>query len=158
MCIRDRHWDVKVLQLLDAAHQAAGVPAQWDAGQTGENAPYGVYNGLTLTEAGGPNETVLGYLPAESEWRSPNFYEDTSTGYKGGAYGLSTDGASLPEHQAWFFYLMRICNHCTYPACLAACPREKVHVALQEPVQVWQPMQRLMLKTAANCCSGCASG
>lgn len=122
-----QHWDVKVLQLLDEAHQAAGVQAQWDAGQTGENAPYGVYNGLTLTEASSPNEQVLGYLPAESEWRSPNFYEDTSTGYKGGAYGLSTDGASLPEHQAWFFYLMRICNHCTYPACLAACPRKAIY-------------------------------
>jgi nitrate reductase beta subunit len=122
-----QHWDVKVLQKLDEAHQAAGVQAQWDHSQTGDNAPYGVYNGLTLTEAGGPNETVLGYLPAESEWRSPNFYEDTSTGYKGGAYGLSTDGASLPEHQAWFFYLMRICNHCTYPACLAACPRKAIY-------------------------------
>jgi nitrate reductase beta subunit len=122
-----QHWDVKVLQLLDEAHQAAGVQAQWDASQTGENAPYGVYNGLTLTEANDPNEQVLGYLPAESEWRSPNFYEDTSTGYKGGAYGLSPDGASLPEHQAWFFYLMRICNHCTYPACLAACPRKAIY-------------------------------
>jgi nitrate reductase beta subunit len=122
-----QHWDVKVLQLLDEAHQAAGVQAQWDHSQPGDNAPYGVYNGLTLTEANDPNEQVLGYLPAESEWRSPNFYEDTSTGYKGGAYGLSTDGASLPEHQAWFFYLMRICNHCTYPACLAACPRKAIY-------------------------------
>ena len=122
-----QHWDVKILQMLDEAHQAAGVQAQWDHSQTGDNAPYGVYNGLTLTEANDPNEQVLGYLPAESEWRSPNFYEDTSTGYKGGAYGLSTDGASLPEHQAWFFYLMRICNHCTYPACLAACPRKAIY-------------------------------
>jgi nitrate reductase beta subunit len=122
-----QHWDVKILQMLDEAHQAAGVQAQWDHSQAGDNAPYGVYNGLTLTETKDPNETVLGYLPAESEWRSPNFYEDTSTGYKGGAYGLSTDGASLPEHQAWFFYLMRICNHCTYPACLAACPRKAIY-------------------------------
>ncbi len=86
-----------------------------------------MYNGLALTEASGPNEQVLGYLPAESEWRAPNFYEDTSTAYKGGAFGLSQDGAALPEHQAWFFYLMRICNHCTYPACLAACPRKAIY-------------------------------
>ncbi len=122
-----QHWDVKVLQLLDEAHQTAGVQPQWDHSQVSDRAPYGVYNGLTLTEANGPNEQVLGYLPAESEWRSPNFYEDVSTGYKGGAYGLSPDGASLPEHQAWFFYLMRICNHCTYPACLAACPRKAIY-------------------------------
>lgn len=122
-----QHWDVKALKLLDEAHQAAGTTASWDRSQAGDSAPYGVYNGLTLTEAAGPNEQVLGYLPAESEWRAPNFYEDTSTAYKGGAFGLSPDGAALPEHQAWFFYLMRICNHCTYPACLAACPRKAIY-------------------------------
>ena len=123
-----QHWDVKTLKLLDEAHQAAGVTASWDKSQADDQAaPYGVYNGLALTEASGPNEQVLGYLPAESEWRAPNFYEDTSTAYKGGAFGLSQDGAALPEHQAWFFYLMRICNHCTYPACLAACPRKAIY-------------------------------
>jgi nitrate reductase beta subunit len=25
------------------------------------------------------------------------------------------------------FYLQRICNHCTYPACLAACPRKSIY-------------------------------
>lgn len=122
-----QHWDVKVLKLLDEAHQAAGIQPRWDRSQVSEQAPYGVYNGLTLTEAAGPNDVVLGYLPTEAEWRSPNFYEDTSTAYKGGAFGLSQDGAALPEHQAWFFYLMRICNHCTYPTCLAACPRKAIY-------------------------------
>ncbi|MCS6844446.1 MAG: nitrate oxidoreductase subunit beta [Caldilineales bacterium] len=122
-----QHWDVKALKLLEEAHQAAGVTPTWDRTQANEKAPYGVYNGLTLTEAAGPNEVVLGYLPTDAEWRSPNFYEDTSTAYKGGPFGLSPDGATLPEHQAWFFYLMRICNHCTYPACLAACPRKAIY-------------------------------
>ena len=27
----------------------------------------------------------------------------------------------------WFFYLARICNHCTYPACLASCPRGSIY-------------------------------
>jgi len=27
-------------------------------------------------------------------------------------------GSSLPEHETFFFYLQRICNHCTYPGCL----------------------------------------
>lgn len=122
-----QHWDIKILQKLDDAHAAAGQAATWDAGQTSEAAPYGVYNGLTLTEAGGPNEQVLGYLPADNEWRSPNFYEDTATSYKGGKLGISPEGASLPEHQTWFFYLMRLCNHCSYPACLAACPRKAIY-------------------------------
>jgi len=33
---------------------------------------------------------------------------------------------SLP-HMNWFFYLARICNHCTYPACLASCPRGSIY-------------------------------
>jgi nitrate reductase beta subunit len=122
-----RHWDIKILQKLDEAHTAAGIQPQWDTTTTENNAPYGVYNGMTITEASGPNDQALGYLPDDSEWRSPNFYEDTATAYKGGRLGISPDGASLPEHQTWFFYLMRICNHCTYPACAAACPRQAIY-------------------------------
>ena len=35
--------------------------------------------------------------------------------------------ASLPAHTTWFFYLQRLCNHCTYPACLSACPRGAIY-------------------------------
>ncbi len=123
-----QHWDIKILQQLDEAHQAAGKKAEWDAGQAGANTPYGVYNGLTITEAAGKEQQALGYVPADAEWRAPNFYEDTSTGYKGDKkIGISTAGAQLPEHQTWFFYLQRICNHCTYPACAAACPRKAIY-------------------------------
>src|SRR3989441_986297 len=38
-----------------------------------------------------------------------------------------TQGSSLPEHETFFFYLQRICNHCTYPGCLAACPRKAIY-------------------------------
>ena len=33
----------------------------------------------------------------------------------------------MPVHKTWFFYLARICNHCSYPACLAACPRKAIY-------------------------------
>ena len=122
-----KYWDVKILEKLDEAHQAAGVQAEWDTSQTSGESPYGVYNGMTLTEAAGDEEQVLGYNPTDEEWRSPNFYEDTATKYKGGKLGISEEGAALPVHQTWFFYLQRICNHCTYPACLAACPRQAIY-------------------------------
>lgn len=122
-----QHWDVKILQLLDAAHQSAGKTAGWDTQQAGKNAPYGVYGGMTISEAGGNSQQALGYLPPATEWRAPNFYEDTATGYKGDELGISKEGASLPEHQTWFFYLQRLCNHCTYPACAAACPRKAIY-------------------------------
>ena len=122
-----QHWDIKILQLLEAAHQAAGRSAEWDPSQAGPTAPYGVYDGLTISEAAGAEEQALGYLPPDPEWRAPNFYEDTSTPYPGDRLGISLEGASLPEHQTWFFYLQRICNHCTYPACAAACPRHAIY-------------------------------
>ncbi|MEE8525905.1 MAG: 4Fe-4S dicluster domain-containing protein, partial [Thermoanaerobaculia bacterium] len=36
-------------------------------------------------------------------------------------------GESLPVHNTCFFYLARICNHCSYPGCLAACPRKAIY-------------------------------
>jgi nitrate reductase beta subunit len=30
-------------------------------------------------------------------------------------------------HDMWFFYLPRVCNHCTYPACLQGCPRQSIY-------------------------------
>ncbi|MBI3021349.1 MAG: nitrate oxidoreductase subunit beta [Candidatus Omnitrophica bacterium] len=122
-------WDVKILKLLE---EASGEPQQWDGSQRDETKPYGVYQGKTIFEAAekhiGPEPLrVLGYLPTDEEWRAPNIYEDSSTGYEGGKLGLSKEGASLPEHKTWFFYLARICNHCTYPGCLAACPRQAIY-------------------------------
>ena len=122
-------WDVKILKLLE---EASGEPPRWDAATRNARQPYGVYQGKTIFEAAekriGPEPArVLGYLPTDEEWRFPNIYEDVSTGYEGGSLGLSKEGASLPEHKTWFFYLARICNHCTYPGCLAACPRKAIY-------------------------------
>jgi nitrate reductase beta subunit len=127
-------WDVKILKLLAEEHKRQAVQASWDTDQKdGSNQPYGTFDGMTIFEAAvkryGPEgaQRVLGYLPTDDEWRSPNIYEDTATGYKGEMGQIHRTGASLPEHQTWFFYLQRICNHCTYPACLAACPRQAIY-------------------------------
>jgi nitrate reductase beta subunit len=100
-----------------------GAPGRGGAGAVGSQ-PNGRQRALWRLQwhdayraATDPNESGAGLSAPRERVAPPNFYEDTATKYKGGAYGLSTDGASLPEHQAWFFYLMRICNHCTYPAC-----------------------------------------
>jgi nitrate reductase beta subunit len=88
---------------------------------------------MTIFEAAvkryGPDghKRAIGYVPTDAEWRAPNIYEDTSTGYEPGRMGFSKEGVSLPEHKTWFFHLQRICNHCTYPACLAACPRKALY-------------------------------
>jgi nitrate reductase beta subunit len=128
-----QYWDIKILQLLDDAHKAANKSAEWDATKAASNAPYGAYNGMTIFEAANPQgqpvalQQAIGYIPPDTEWRSPNYYEDVSTAYKGDKLGVSTEGAALPVHQTWFFYLQRLCNHCTYPACAAACPRKAIY-------------------------------
>jgi nitrate reductase beta subunit len=109
-------WDVKILGLLEEANPG---------GQLWEN---GVFRGKTIFEAHpAPGSRVLGYLPTDREWAVPNLYEDNAVGPKGVRDRLDEEGAALPVHKTWFFYLARLCNHCTYPACLAACPRKAIY-------------------------------
>lgn len=125
-----RHWDSKLLSMLEEANPGGQV---WNRSET-DNAtkPYGTFAGKTIFEAADTQtpadepQKVLGYLPTDEEWRTPNMHEDSATGpgWKPGAFNGST---SLPEHRVWFFYLARICNHCTYPGCLAACPRQAIY-------------------------------
>ncbi len=114
-----RHWDVKTLQLQEERDPGGQV---WDPQSNDETAaPYGHFDGQTIFEtADGRNERVTGYLPSEEEWKAPNIFEDAATKF-------SPQGVQLPEHSGWFFYLQRICNHCSYPACLAACPRNAIY-------------------------------
>jgi nitrate reductase beta subunit len=113
-----QHWDVKLLELQERANPGGQA---WDTTTQTANAPYGTFTGKTIFEtADGIQQMATGYLPTEEEWKTPNIFEDTST-------QISPEGASLPEHAGWFFYLQRLCNHCSYPACLAACPRNAIY-------------------------------
>lgn len=97
-------WDVKLLAKLGA-----------------QNWRDGVYEGKTVFEAAPPGERVLGHTPAEEDYANPNVGEDEIAGMvdKGAHYSGT--------HLSWMFYLARICNHCTYPACLASCPRTSIY-------------------------------
>ncbi len=114
-----RHWDVNTLALQEERDPGGQV---WDPDHAdGSSAPYGRFEGQTIFEsADGRNERVTGYLPTEAEWKAPNIFEDAATKF-------SAEGTQLPTHSGWFFYLQRICNHCSYPACLAACPRNAIY-------------------------------
>jgi nitrate reductase beta subunit len=123
------NWDVRLLHLLEQTNPGGQV---WNAGLRDIERPYGEFGGQTIFEAAakrlapeGPQQ-VLGYLPTGEEWASPNMHEETATGktMKPDEWGASTQ---LPEHKVWFFYLQRLCNHCTYPGCLAACPRQAIY-------------------------------
>ncbi len=113
-----QHWDVKTLELIEQAKPGGQT---W-GGNPASDAPYGTYGGSTIFEAASLGNVAVGYLPTDEEWTSPNIHEDSPV-----ATTALSEGVSLPEHQTWFFYLQRICNHCTYPACLAACPRNAIY-------------------------------
>ena len=117
-------WDAKILKLLEEANPGKQI---WRR----RNGKYR-FEGKTIFEAIKrrllPNSSrVLGYLPEDHEWNSPNIYEDNPHGKTGKFNELDKEGVELPTHKTWFFYLARICNHCSYPACLAACPREAIY-------------------------------
>jgi len=129
-----QHWDVNILDKLGDANPE-GVT--WgDSDGEGRRNPYGRFDGKTIFESpqtvakGESPNRVLGYLPTDEEWRYPNIYEDVppegpSKPMDFGS-GEELDDAGK-KHRAWFFYLARLCNHCSYPACLAACPRNAIY-------------------------------
>jgi len=97
-------WDLKLLKDLG--------PQPWEGKR---------YEGRTIFEAASPGERVLGWRPDDLDFAQPNVGEDDCA-------GTIENGASLQvPHAVWFFYLARICNHCTYPACLASCPRGAIY-------------------------------
>jgi nitrate reductase beta subunit len=125
-----QHWDSKLLNMLETANPGNQV---WDiSDKEPERKPYGQFDGWTIFEAaqkkpGADPQVALGYLPTDDEWRHPNIHEDTATGDAFRRADQFTASAQLPEHSVWFFHLARICNHCTYPGCLASCPRQAIY-------------------------------
>lgn len=100
-------WDLRVLEKLGKQ--------EWS--QNGD------YLGKTLIEAAPSHERVLHFAPTDEDWMYPNVGEDDCAGAKVEGGGHVAD---IP-HDKWFFYLPRTCAHCTYPACLAACPRKAIY-------------------------------
>ena len=125
-----QHWDVKLLSKLG--------PQKWEKGK---------YGGRTIFEKenGKLRDEPLGYLPEEKEWRFPNIYEDTAT-------GTAEKGLSLPEHLHFFFYMQRICNHCTYPGCLAACPRQAIYKRPEDGIVL---VDQKRCRGYQECVAGC---
>ena len=122
-------WDVKILDEL-------GV--QEVGGKT--------YQGKTLFEAAREGEPVLGFLPDDLDYAHPNVGEDDSTGLMGqGAYLTG-------PHMQWMYYLPRICNHCTYPACLGSCPRQSIYKRPEDGIVL---LDQARCRGYRECVKGC---
>ncbi len=92
----------------DGSPRVSRIPSQDEFGDAWQ------FNKDEVFYGGKGKETWLKPVTSKGEapqW-GPNWDEDEG----GGEYPNSH-----------FFYLPRICNHCTHPACLEACPRGAVH-------------------------------
>ena len=97
-------YDLKLLEMLNSQ--------QWE----GEK-----YAGRTVFESAPAGERVLGWRPEQQDYAYPNTGEDDC------AHQVDAGALMKLPHMSWFFYLARICNHCTYPACLSSCPRGSIY-------------------------------
>ncbi|MCC6739039.1 MAG: dehydrogenase [Planctomycetia bacterium] len=98
-------WDVKLLDLLGAQSFAED----------------GKYAGKTIFESAPAGERVQGWRPTQRDYAYPNVGEDDCAG------GVDKGAHLTLPHMNWFFYLARTCCHCTYPGCLASCPRGSIY-------------------------------
>ncbi len=106
-------WDLNVLKKLG--------PQTWEGG---------TYTGQTVFEAAPAGLRVLGSERQTIDYNYPNVGEDEILGKvdRGGSL-------SIPQ-QMWMYYLPRICNHCTYPACLESCPRSSIYKRPEDGIVV----------------------
>jgi len=121
-------WDQKILDRL-------GVQ-EWGSD--------GVYDGDTIWEANdvdweetSPTEEhianeghVESYMPEDEDWAHPNLGEDEPAG-EAFAGDTHIEGE---EHPMWFFYLPRVCNHCTYAGCAGSCPVQAIYKRQQDGI------------------------
>lgn len=79
------------------------------------------YDQVLKTSGGNPSAKIVVPSPDPSGANaySNNWDEDVATG-------------DFPR--SYYFYLPRLCNHCTTPACLAACPRKSIYKRAQDGI------------------------
>lgn len=99
-----------------------GYPFMWEQKLLGQLPP-----GKTIFEAAPRGKVALGYRPGEHDHDFANFAEDQPFGQfeVGKVHEADPNQDKYPG--MWMFYHSRMCNHCKYPACVAACSRKAIY-------------------------------
>ena len=129
-------WDLTVLDMIG--------PGSWKED--------GTYEGKTIFEAADQRtEKMVGYRPGDEDWNHPNIGEDIIAG------GEMPQGAHIESdtHPLWFYYMPRICNHCTHPACVAACPRKAIYKRKEDGIVL---IDQSRCRGYRECVKGCPYG
>lgn len=106
-----RNWDRNGGGWLDGRLQPGALPGLDDYGHPFE------YDYEQRLFNGGKRPV----MPSPDPQSGPNWDEDVG---------------ALNEGENYYFYLPRICNHCTYPACLEACPRKAIYKREEDGIVV----------------------
>ncbi len=99
-----RDWESMGGGFRNAQAQPGHMPTTGEFGEAWE------FNYDRVFREGQGQEEHLQVLGEAPEW-GPNWDEDEGAGEYPNSY---------------YFYLPRLCNHCTHPACVAACPRKAI--------------------------------
>lgn len=87
-------------------------------------------------------------LPSLDDYGHPFEYNYEERLYQGGkkpvmpspnpqsGVNWDEDVGSVNGDENYYFYVPRICNHCTYPACLEACPRKAIYKREEDGIVV----------------------
>ncbi len=87
-------------------------------------------------------------LPADADYGVPFEYDYEQRLFKGGGKPVmphrdpewgpnwEEDVGGQDADNPHYFYLPRICNHCTHPACLEACPRKAIYKRAEDGIVV----------------------
>jgi len=100
-----RDWEKMGGGYKDGGAQPGQLPTREDFGDAWE------FNYQEVFYGGKGDSVHLKVVGEEPTW-GPNWDEDQGAGEYPNSY---------------YFYLPRICNHCTHPACLEACPRKAIY-------------------------------